>query len=109
MGLTIFSRKKEEPSEDIQGINYTLNDKKYRKQIEKIMKNDTADKFLLFTTKMKASIRTKDSSPNWTKQYTYHYSDDEYVNKEIEKLLNHKTKQIAIQLTCTDRAEKIDC
>lgn len=40
-----------------------------------------------FTTTIEATIRTITEEPIYTKQYPYPYSDKEFVDKEVQKLL----------------------
>lgn len=42
---------------------------------------------LPFTTRIEATINTKNDDPVWVKQYPYPMSDHEFVTKEIERLL----------------------
>lgn len=71
-------------------INYTNDCQKYEDEIEKLMqKNKLISETLPYTTTIEATIRTKNEEPIWTKQYPYPYTDKEFVDKEIQKLLQN--------------------
>lgn len=70
-------------------INYTNDCAKYEREIKHLMKiNEQISEILPFTTTILATIRTKDDEPVYTKQYPYPYSEKEFVDSEINKLLN---------------------
>lgn len=69
-------------------INYTNNCPDYEDLIKNIMvRNENISEKLPFTTTIKANIRTSNNEPVWSKQYPYPYSDKEFVDKEVKKLL----------------------
>lgn len=77
--------KKQTPSNQ---INYTNDCPKHELEIANLMrKNEHICETLPFTTMIEATIRTKDEEAIYTKQYPYPYSDKEFVDKEILKLL----------------------
>lgn len=70
-------------------INYTNDCPKYELELQNIMNtNENICETLPFTTTIEASIRTISDEPIWSKQYPYPYTDKEFVDEEIEKLLN---------------------
>lgn len=78
---------------NLQLINYITGDTEgkheYNKKIDFIMqRNENTSEGLPFTTTIEATIRTSNPDPIWTKQYPYPISDNDFVNKELEKLLN---------------------
>ncbi|GBP12805.1 Retrovirus-related Pol polyprotein from transposon gypsy [Eumeta japonica] len=72
---------------ETQKINYSIGDSKYELQINELMRQNNSIGPLPFTTTIEASIRTTTKEPIWTKQYPGNLNDTEFVNKEIEKLL----------------------
>lgn len=52
-----------------------------------MQKNESISENLPFTTTIEATIRTKTDEPIWTKQYPYPYSDKEFVDNEVQRLL----------------------
>lgn len=52
-----------------------------------IARNKINSETLPYTTTIDATIRTKNNEPIWTKQYPYPYPDKEFVDNEIQKLL----------------------
>lgn len=75
-------------------INFTVNNEDYRERIEEIMnKNLYTNEKLPYTTTIEGTIRTKSDEPIWTKQYPYPYSDNEFINKEIQDLLRNEIIQ----------------
>ncbi len=87
-----YRAKKE--SESLQKINYTVNSENYRAEIEEIMqKNEITNEVLPYTTAIQATIRTNSEDPIWTKQYPYPMSDSDFINKEINKLLENEIIQ----------------
>lgn len=69
-----------------QKIIFTNGDPNFEYQMELMKNNEAISDTLPFTTTIEATIRTK---PIWSKQYPYPASDFDFVNKEIEKLLNN--------------------
>lgn len=70
-------------------INYTNDCVEYHNEITNLMqKNKSVSECLPYTTTIEATIRTKTDEPIWTKQYPYPFADKEFVDGEIEKLLN---------------------
>lgn len=51
--------------------------------------NEETNPILPFTTTIEATIRTKTEEPVWTKQYPYPFSDNNFINKEINKMLEN--------------------
>lgn len=77
-----------------QKLNYTNDNPTYAGQIEELMqKNENVYATLPFTTTIQASIRTKTDEPIWVKQYPYPVSDQDFVNGEIERLLENNVIQ----------------
>lgn len=73
-------------------IYYTNDNEKFNNEIDEIMhRNELISDNLPYTTTIEATIRTKTEEPIYTKQYQYPYSDNEFVNNEIQELL---TKEI---------------
>lgn len=71
-------------------INYTNDCSIYENEISNLMKtNEQISETLPFTTTIEATIRTKDEEPIYTKQYPYPYADKEFVDIEIQKLLDN--------------------
>lgn len=71
-------------------INYTNQCQYYEKEINSLMKeNELISEKLPFTTTIQATVRTKTDEPIWTKQYPYPYADKDFVDKEIENLLDN--------------------
>lgn len=71
-------------------INFTNDCSKYEKELNILMKrNEEITETLPFTTTIQATIRTKDEEPVYTKQYPYPYSEKEFVDNEIRKLLEN--------------------
>lgn len=71
-------------------INYTNDCSKYENEIDNLMEiNEHISETLPFTTTIEATIRTKNEEPIYTKQYPYPHSDKEFVDNEIQKLLNN--------------------
>lgn len=71
-------------------INYTNQCQYYEKEIKSLMKeNELISEKLPFTTTIQATVRTKTDEPIWTKQYPYPYADKDFVDKEIENLLDN--------------------
>lgn len=69
-------------------INYTNDDLKFKDEIDNLMqKNECIFENLPVTTTIEATIRTKTEEPIYVKQYPYPYSDKEFVDNEITKLL----------------------
>lgn len=68
-------------------INFTIGSEKYKKEIEELMIGNNKIGPLPFTTTIEASIKTTTDDPIWTKQYPGNMNDVEFVNKEIQKLL----------------------
>lgn len=72
----------------LQQINYTNDNLKYEEEINDLMgKNENISEALPFTTTIEATIRTKTEEPIFTKSYPYPYADKDFVDKEIQKLL----------------------
>ena len=69
-------------------FNYSIGDKQYEEEIGKLIQENNKIGPLPFTTTIDASIRTTTKEPIWTKQYPFNMNDTEFVNIEIEKLLN---------------------
>lgn len=85
---------KKEMINNEQKINYTISNETYRGDIEKIMeRNNKTSEILPFTTTIQASIRTKSEDPIYVKQYPYPMSDNEFINNEIQKLLDNEIIQ----------------
>lgn len=81
----IYYEKQDSPHK----INYTNDCPEYEKEIGNLMtRNERISESLPFTTTINATIRTKNRDPIYTKQYPYPYSDKEFVDNEIKKLLN---------------------
>jgi hypothetical protein len=73
-----------------QKMNYTNDNLQYEREISQLMKNnDLISEKLPFTTTIEATIRTKPGEPIWTKQYPYPYADKNFVDDEIENLLEN--------------------
>ncbi len=71
-------------------INYTVDNAKYEEEIKEVMKaNENISDTLPFTTTIQATIRTQTEDPIWTKQYPYPVADHDFVNKEIDRLLEN--------------------
>lgn len=71
-------------------INFTIDNKRYEQEIKEIMlKNQETNPVLPFTSTIEATIRTKSEDPIWTKQYPYPYADNEFINKEIDNMLEN--------------------
>lgn len=71
-------------------INYTNNCSKYENEIADLMqKNESMCETLPSTTTIEASIRTHNEKPIWIKKYPYPLADKEFVDKEVQKLLNN--------------------
>lgn len=70
-------------------INYTIGDKTYVNEIKNLMKNNYNNEILPFTTMVQAEIRTESKEPVWVRQYPYPYADQDFVEKEIQKLLKN--------------------
>lgn len=71
-------------------INYTNDCPSFEEKLKELMlKNLNISETLPFTTTIQATIRTKNNEPIWTKQYPYPYSDKEFVDNEIQKLLKN--------------------
>lgn len=69
-------------------INYTNDSSKFENEIANlIQKNENVSEKLPFTTTIQASIRTKTEEPVYTKQYPYRYAEEEFVDSEVNKLL----------------------
>ncbi|GBO99955.1 Retrovirus-related Pol polyprotein from transposon gypsy [Eumeta japonica] len=68
-------------------INYTIGNDMYRERIDKLMKENNGIGPLPFTTTVEATIRTKTDEPIWTKQYPYPIADNDFVNREIDRLI----------------------
>lgn len=74
----------------LEEINFTNGEPKYAEEINELMeKNETVYHTLPFTTTIEATIRTVNNDPIWVKQYPYPISDHDFVNGEIEKLLEN--------------------
>lgn len=72
-------------------INYTNNCPRYDDKISELMEqNNLISEKLPYTTMIQATIRTKTEEPIWTKQYPYPYADREFVDKEIQNLLDNE-------------------
>lgn len=56
-------------------------------------RNNFVNEKLPYTTTIEGTIRTKSEEPKWTKQYPYPYSDNEFINKEIQDLLHNEVIQ----------------
>lgn len=70
-------------------VNYTNDCPNYEYEIRNIMReNENICETLPFTTTIEATLRTMSDEPIWTKQYPYPYTGKEFVDREIEKLLN---------------------
>ncbi|GBP97607.1 Retrovirus-related Pol polyprotein from transposon gypsy [Eumeta japonica] len=71
-------------------INYLMNDKyeKYKIRINELMKGNHGIGPLPFTNLLEATIRTITEDPIYTKQYPYPIADNEFVNKEVKRLLD---------------------
>lgn len=79
-----------EKQSSLHEINYTNNCSEFDNDIANLMyQNEIISENLPFTTTIRASIRTKDEEPVYTKQYPYPYSDKEFVDSEIQKLLQN--------------------
>lgn len=71
-------------------INFTNDNPSYSDEINELMRrNELVYETLPFTTAIKATIRTMNDDPVWVKQYPYPISDHDFVNNEIEKLLEN--------------------
>ena len=71
-------------------VNYSIHESvkyDYCKRIEMLMDKNTGVPCLPYNTKIKATIRTVDEEPVWSRSYPYPMSANEFVNKEIERLL----------------------
>lgn len=53
-----------------------------------MQKNEFIYPTLPFTTRIEATINTKNDDPVWVKQYPYPMSDHDYVMSEIKRLLD---------------------
>ncbi|MBF6176827.1 hypothetical protein, partial [Nocardia blacklockiae] len=68
-------------------LNYIVENEKHQAQVDALMKtNKTIDKSLPYTTRIIATIRTKDDKLIWSKQYPYRIADHEFVNQQIDEL-----------------------
>lgn len=75
--------------ESIQKINYIIGENNiYKADIDRLMKINNSIGPLPFTDTIEASIRTTNDNPVYVKQYPYPIADNEFVNKEIQKLLH---------------------
>lgn len=75
---------------DVQRLYFTNNNPRFTGEIDELMKrNEDVYQTLPFTTTIEASIRTINNDPIWVKQYPYPMSDQDFVNNEIEKLLQN--------------------
>lgn len=75
---------------DTQKLNFTNDSPKFSHEINELMKrNEEVYETLPFTTTIEATIRTANNDPVWVKQYPYPVSDHEFVNTEIERLLEN--------------------
>lgn len=81
MTLTVGRRK------ESNRINYTIGDDMYKERINMLMKENNGIGPLPFTTTIEATIRTKTDDPIWTKQYPYPIADNDFVNREIKRLI----------------------
>ncbi|XP_053968289.1 uncharacterized protein LOC128869707 [Anastrepha ludens] len=80
-------------------INYTINNDKFKDQVEELMnRNNNTNGKLPFTTTIQATIKTESEDPIWTKQYPYLMSDHDFVKKEIEKLLNDDLDGVEVNI-----------
>lgn len=52
-------------------------------------RNEEVYETLPFTTTIEAAIRTVNDDPVWIRQYPYPATDHDFVNKEIERLLEN--------------------
>lgn len=69
-------------------INYTNDHSGYENEIAYLMKkNEMISENLPYTTTIEATIRTKNEEPIYIKQYPYPYAEKEFVDSEINKLL----------------------
>lgn len=74
-----------------EGINYVMNEEveeDYSRIIHGLMKENNANEFMPFNTNVRATIRTTDDEPIWTRQYPYPMSANNFVNAEINKMLS---------------------
>lgn len=75
---------------DSQRINLKNDNPNYAKEIDELKeKNESVYHTLPFTTTIEATIRTVDNNPIYVKQYPYPMSDQDFVNRGIEKLLEN--------------------
>lgn len=80
--------KKREPT--IESLNYLINENiesDYKNVVKRLMGENGGNEYLPYNTKVLATIRTIDEEPIWSKQYPYPMSCADFVNSEIEKLL----------------------
>lgn len=85
-----YSIPKVEKNLDLQRINFTIDNPKFSHEINELMKkNEEVYETLPFTTTIEATIRTVNDDPVWVKQYPYPMSDHDFVNSEIERLLEN--------------------
>lgn len=85
-----YKNKKVETREK---INYVMNEEvegDYRRVIDGLMKENCNSESIPFNTNVRATIRTADNEPIWTRQYPYPISANDFVNAEIDKLLSKK-------------------
>lgn len=84
----IYKKSEHETKET---VNYIINEEvesDFKNIIHGLMERNNADSTLPFNTEVRATIRTSDDEPIWSKQYPYPISCSNFVNSEIEKLLN---------------------
>lgn len=85
-----YTIPKENSVLETQTINFINDDPNFTNEINILMeRNETVYQTLPFTTKIEATVRTTNNDPIWVKQYPYPVSDHDFVNNEIEKLLDN--------------------
>lgn len=83
-----YSIPREVETAELHRINFTNDDSRFADDINELMgRNETVYQTLPFTTTIEATIRTTNDDPVWVKQYPYPISNHDFVNGEIEKLL----------------------
>lgn len=71
-------------------INYTIDNLIFENEITNLMKeNESISENIPMTTTIECTIRTINNDPIYTKQYPYPYSNKEFVDSEIKKLLEN--------------------
>ncbi|MBN2235990.1 MAG: hypothetical protein JW729_00435, partial [Bacteroidales bacterium] len=90
--LTYFEPKKSLEQKISYKLNYSINESvktEFSDKIEMLMSKNNCVEFLPYNTKIKATIRTTDNEPVWSRAYPYPMSANKFVNEEIERLLKH--------------------